>query len=453
MIRSIETIYGDLFDVLPTRDPEAFDACVTDGPYGIGFMGKEWDSFAPGREAARIVENRAKDSDNPNLKGRKRGPASSPSAVEYDRSLAGQRGFQDFCADWGREVLRVLKPGAHLISCGAPRSYHRMAAGLEDAGFEVRDCFAWLFGQGFPKSLNLPGGLGTALKPAYEPIILARKPLRGTVAGNMTQFGTGALNIEACRVGTSKDVPASESRSDGSSGIYGQGIGPGSGKGSGFDADVGRWPPNVLLTHSPGCDGECLPDCPVLALDQQSGPAGGSGQASGPTFAGGGSGPADFNTRGLNRTEPAPFYGDSGGASRFYPVFSWDPVVDVPFLYCPKPSRAERDAGCEHLVGRQRDESRDPEAPGANNPRNRGGQLRGNFHPTVKPIALMRWLLKLVVPPGGRVVEPFLGSGTTACAAVDLGIDLTGIEREAPYLQIARARIAAVAPLFAEEIA
>jgi site-specific DNA-methyltransferase (adenine-specific) len=198
-------LHGDCLDVLRSLEPDSIDACVTDPPYGIGFMGKEWDSFKPGKEQARVVVNRAIESDNPNLKGRTRGPASSPSAVEYDYSVKGLRAFQGWTEGWAAEVRRVLKPGGHLLVCGAPRSHHRMACGLEDAGFEIRDCLAWLFGQGFPKSLNLGDGLGTALKPAHEPIILARKPFKGTVAATVARYGTGALNIDACRLESDAD--------------------------------------------------------------------------------------------------------------------------------------------------------------------------------------------------------------------------------------------------------
>src|SRR5581483_11187718 len=194
--------HGDLFDVLPTLPEASIDACVTDPPYGISFMGKSWDNFSPAATAKRIVENKQIASDNPNLKGRTRGPASSPSAVEYDYTVKGLRGFQAWTADWSREVFRVLKPGAYLVVCGAPRSHHRMMCGLEDAGFVVRDCFAWLFASGFPKNKNLGEGRGTALKPAHEPIALAWKPFKGSIAANVATHGTGALNIDACRIAT-----------------------------------------------------------------------------------------------------------------------------------------------------------------------------------------------------------------------------------------------------------
>ncbi len=397
-------LFGDCVEVLAGLPADSIDACVTDPPYGIGFMGKQWDSFTPGREQARIVANRAIDSDNPNLKGRTRGPASSPSAVEYDYSRKGLQSFQAWTEGWSSAVLRVLKPGAYIVVCGAPRSHHRMMCGLEDAGFVVRDCFAWLFGSGFPKNLNLGDGRGTALKPAHEPIALAWKPFKGTITANVAKNGTGALNIDACRLVTVKDAHLI---------------------GEPDFADIGRWPANVLLDEEA-----------AAMLDEQSGEL-----ISG----------ANPTRRGSDKFRDA--YGDfkgqetcdaargldAGGASRFY--------------YVAKPSREERDFGTAGLTTRQRDESRKDGNPGGDNPRNRGLQQRGNFHPTVKPVELMRWLVRLVTPPGGVVLDPFLGSGTTGMAARYELRDFIGIEREAEYLAIAEARIAAVAPLFSEQAA
>ncbi len=422
---------GDLFDVLPTLDFKSVDACVTDPPYGIGFMGREWDTFKPEVGEARIVPNRAINSDNPNLKGRKRGPASSPSAVEYNRSLHGQREFQAWSERWAREVLRVLKPGAYLLVCGAPRSFHRMTCGIEDAGFEVRDCLSWLYGQGFPKSLNLGDGRGTALKPGWEPIILARKPFTGTVAANVERYGTGALNIDACRIegdsGTATrrtygfaDNPETAAESE-ARGVLRDRTDPAKKSRPNPSDDLGRWPANVLLDEDA-----------AAMLDEQSGEL-----TSGET-------PARHGVK-LDTTAYGRFAGAAnttwrdtctGGASRFF--------------YFAKSSREERDFGTESLTARQRDESRKACNPGGDNPRNRGLQPRGNFHPTVKPVELMRWLVRLVTLVGGVVLDPFMGSGTTGMACRYEHREFVGIEREAEYVQIAEHRIAAVAPLFAE---
>src|SRR3990167_8473910 len=226
---SLMLIRGDACRI-PLRDG-CMDACVTDPPYGIGFMGKEWDSFLPSTAAKKAGLRqygrlpRWKEN-NPNLKGRQVNGAISASQIEYDRTLEGQRAFQEWTERWAREVLRVLKPGGYIVVFGAPRSYHRMACGLEDAGFVIRDKFSWLFLSGFPKSLNfgckcgenpLPsergtrcercGGLtsavgkGPALKPSHEPICIAWKPFKGSITGTYIKHGTAAFNIDDCRTG------------------------------------------------------------------------------------------------------------------------------------------------------------------------------------------------------------------------------------------------------------
>jgi DNA modification methylase len=413
--------HGDCFDVLAAMPECSVDACVTDPPYGIGFMGREWDTFKPGVESARIVPNRAIESDNPNLRGRTRGPASSPLAVEYDYTVKGLREFQDWTERWAREVFRVLKPGAYIVVCGAPRSYHRMACGLEDAGFVIRDKFSWLFGSGFPKNLNLGDGKGTALKPAHEPIALAWKPFKGSITTCHEMHGTAALYIDACRISGTVQAGA------GSPG-FGSGRDDSYQLGTGREyQSQGRWPANVLLD-------EVAAD----ALDDQTEYLHGAGAA------------RDGSTAVVSENYGATSYemppnrnmrrlGDKGGASRFY--------------YVAKPSRAERELGCENLTARRRDDSRKEGNPGGDNPRNRGLQPRGNFHPTVKPVALMRWLVRLVAPPGGTVLDPFTGSGTTGMACALERVAFIGIEREAEYVEIINARIAAAQMLADEEAA
>ena len=416
--------HGDLFDVLPTIADETIDACVTDGPYGIGFMGRKWDTFKPGqvKQAHRLVKAEPIVSDNPNINGRRRSPAISPSQIEYDYSVKGLREFQAFTEAWGREVFRVLKPGAYIVSCGAPRAHHRMMCGLEDAGFEIRDCFAWLFGSGFPKSLNLGDGKGTALKPANEPIALAWKPFKGSITKCHEQHGTAALNIDACRLVVNDEDYARNASGDRG---HEQNRGRQSefGMTAGSASDIGRWPANVVMD-----------DVAAAELDEQTGEltSGGTPESRSAdkfrntygSFKGGES------ENGIGRS--------IGGASRFY--------------YVAKPSREERDMGCHDLQPRQRDDSRKEGNLGGDNPRNRGLQPRGNFHPTVKPVELMRWLVRLVTPPGGVVLDPFLGSGTTGMACVYEQRQFVGIEREAEYVEIAKRRIAAVAPLFTEAV-
>ena len=323
-----------------------------------------------------------------------------------------------------------MRPGGYLVACGAPRSYHRLASGIEDAGFEVRDSLAWLFGQGFPKSLNLDGawtGWGTALKPGYEPIVMARKPFDGSLTLNVQINGTGALNVDACRV---------EPRDGGITSA---------GAGAGVPA-AGRWPPNLVLTHSPDCTGRtCAPACPVQVLDAQSGASHSSDRVRqhDDTGAWHVRNPAEFETTGPS---------DSGGASRFFPAFRYGPE-DAPFLYTAKTSRAERDAGLAHLPRRAAGEvtgGRVEGSAGLKSPRAGAGRTNGarNFHPTVKPLALMRWLVRLVTPPDGLVIDPFFGSGSTGIAAADLGFRFLGMDKEAAYLAIANARVRGSAPLF-----
>src|SRR3990167_3168401 len=244
----LRLLLGDCIEQMRLLEVESVDALVSDPPYGIGFMGREWDTFTPEyiskRQAQSVKDTLQKHSPNANLRGRTVGAHSTPSGIEYDYTVKGLRGFQAWTELWAREAFRVLKPGAHAVVCGAPRAYHRMASGLEDAGFEIRDCLAWLFSSGFPKSLNLGEGLGTALKPAHEPIVLARKPFKGTVAANVAKHGTGALNIAACRIPGETESAARAER-------------------GGFKMTMqgdGRWPANVALD-----------DLAAMVLDEQSG--------------------------------------------------------------------------------------------------------------------------------------------------------------------------------------
>jgi site-specific DNA-methyltransferase (adenine-specific) len=331
---------------------------------------------------------------------------------------------------WAREAFRVLKPGAHAVVCGAPRAYHRMACGLEDAGFEIRDCLAWLFGSGFPKSLNLGEGLGTALKPAHEPIVLARKPFKGTVKGNVEKHGTGAMNIDAARIPFASDedqaaAAAAAAQRTSHNGLQGTSTFARTGDvqesidGYVGRMDLGRWPANV-----------CLDDLAAMVLDEQSGErvsTGGTGDAS--KVCGGVHGWTPSNTGG---------FGDIGGASRFY--------------YIAKPSREERDFGCGRLPTRSAGEltGRKEGSPGQKHGRSGTDRVGRNYHPTVKPVELMRWLVKLVTPINGTVIDPFLGSGTTGMACKYEQRNFIGIEREAEYIAIAEARIGSVAPLFSE---
>jgi site-specific DNA-methyltransferase (adenine-specific) len=502
-------LHGDCRHTLRTLAACSVDSIVTDPPYELGFMGKHWDA----------------------------------SGIAYD-------------IDMWRECLRVLKPGGHLLAFGGTRTYHRMAVAIEDAGFEVRDSIHWLYGSGFPKSLDVSkaidkrggyphlaaqigealkearirrgvtageadqmfcngtsnwswfegrprgqraptpatfarivaawpeldalaeavaeaerevvgsktsgiankdegprhtigasqavevditapatdaakrwDGWGTALKPAHEPIVVARKPLVGTVAQNVLQHGTGALNIDGGRVGTSDVLGGA--KAGWLKGGYVGGESP-QWDSRGTTVEGGRWPANLVLTHAADCADTCAAGCPVAELDRQSGERP-TGQVR----------PYERSSRpmfpvGQSMTYEKP--SDTGGASRFFTVTEWDPITDVPFRYVAKPGKTERNAGLDGL----------PEviagsmSGGAETRPNKGDTRtpRQNHHPTVKPLDLMRWLVRLVTPPGGTVLDPFLGSGTTAVAAILEGFDWVGCELTADYLPIIEGRTA-----------
>lgn len=335
----IRLLHGDCVEMLRGMPDCSIDAIVTDPPYGLGFMGKKWDALPPGPE-------------------------------------------------WAAECLRVLKPGGHLIAFGGQRTIHRLVVALEDSGFEIRDLIGWLNWQGFPKSLDASkaidaaagaeretapstsgairwSGWGTALKPCIEPATLARKPLDGTVAETVLKWGTGALNLDACRYrpgdlawpGPQENEVATHSRSGTNEGTSYQLGATDNNQSAG--QQIGRFPSNVYA--------------------------------------------------------------------------------------CPKAGRAERERGCEALPGMSgADAVGRVEGSAGLTPRSGAGRTAEhvrNFHPTVKPVQLMRWLVRLVTPPGGVVLDAFLGSGTTGVAAVAEGFDFIGIEQKREYLEIATARI------------
>jgi site-specific DNA-methyltransferase (adenine-specific) len=505
--------HGDSLEVLRAMAEASIDAVVCDPPYGLEFMGREWDTFGRGeaRSNATAGMSAAGYSDgarrieaptflggvNPRCKScghsqRGGSPCRCANPDFTDERGPRLRAFQAWTEDWARECWRVLKPGGHLLAFGGTRTWHRLTCGIEDAGFEIRDTITWMYGSGFPKSLDVskaidkaagatrevvdtklgqPGyantattgrmlptmtngaangyldvtapatdaakrwaGWGTALKPASEPIVVARKPLAGTVAGNVQAYGTGALNIDGCRVGNTGGTrdPGFDSHAPESVSAYGHGL---NGRSSVPVAGLGRWPSNVVLSHAATPDGEdlcadrCVPGCPIAELDAQSGYIEGGIRPARRSGIGFGEGAAGTN-------DGIAIKYDSGGASRFFPTFryeakapaserprigrgasagvtgnrcalcGWTDVSGSPCV-CPEPQWIARD-GSEGVVA----------------------------HPTVKPVDLMRWLVKLVTPPGGMVLDPFAGSGTTGEACIVEGFRVTLIELDPGHLPL-----------------
>lgn len=399
---------GDSMKVLGSLPADSIDSCVTDPPYHLT-TGKKGGSG----EASVNLDSPA---------GRARITAGFMGKKWDGGDIA-------FRPDFWALVLRALKPGAHLVAFGGTRTYHRMACGIEDAGFEIRDQLAWVYGSGFPKSSNQDGnwkGWGTALKPAWEPIVLARKPLIGTVPANLAAHGVGALNIDGCRVGFASDADREKAHENA--------LGPverskttkqifeGGRKNGGFadtHSSKGRWPANLCHDGSE----EVISSFPAMA-----------GAAAPVTLRNGDKFRTTFGAFAGNRDEHgSTFHGDSGSAARFF--------------YCAKASRNDRDAGCEAFEKKPLLWSSGEENPGSFQSEGTEKAAR-NSHPTVKPTDLMRWLCRLVTPPGGHVLDPFLGSGSTGRGAVLEGFSFTGIEREDEYARIAHARVMdAVGPI------
>jgi site-specific DNA-methyltransferase (adenine-specific) len=461
----VRMLHGDCLDEMKALPDASIDAVVTDPPYGLAFMGKAWDHGAPG-------------------------------------------------IPFWEEMLRVAKPGAHLLAFGGTRTVHRIATAIEDAGWEIRDMLVWGYASGFPKSLDVSkaidkaagadpidlgqspnwreskrdrekdggmevrgenagritapatpeaqawAGWGTALKPAWEPIVLARKPLAGTVASNVLAHGTGALNIDATRipVGEGEGDPSAQRKAYGYSEAAKKALGATvaaesasgfSGEVIGSDSSAGRWPANIVLTD-PIFDGD-YPDEVVGGGSSESGFMA-AGQQRIATQGGGGY-HGDFPDEATEHDT----YADAGGKSRFFQiprgaitsnsnVSSGLPDPHPWAFLVPKESRAMRERGLEGMpegmvAGRARADGRQWDIPGSTLAN--GKRKRANDHPTVKPLELMRHLVRLVTPRGGLVLDPFLGSGTTALACSEEGMRCIGIEQDAHYLDVAEGRLQA----------
>jgi DNA modification methylase len=415
VIGSCDLYLGDSEEILSRIG--SVDSVVTDPPYGLRFMAKRWDYEVPHAET------------------------------------------------W-KQCLTALKPGGHLLAFFGSRTYHRGVVQVEDAGFEIRDQIMWVYGSGFPKSLDVSKaidkaagakrevigrrtdraatlkrdirggkyigssknidlsaitapatdaakhweGWGTALKPAHEPIVLARKRLSGTVVENISSFGTGALNLALTRIPIAEDLHHyTPSKSGlGKNGIYGASSRvQGANSPTRYD-NRGRWPANFIHDGSPE----------VLTLFPQ---ANAGGNKTGTEASAG-----TKNLYGPYRGTSRASYADTGSAARFF--------------YCAKARKSDRDEGLEHFTPRRY--SHDGRKTPTETAYQRNNSVARNHHPTVKPTDLMRYLCRLVTPLGGVVLDPFMGSGSTGKAAVKEGFRFIGIEREPEYFEIACARIA-----------
>ena len=406
------------------------DSVVTDPPYELGFMGKSWDSTG----------------------------------------IAFQKETWEL-------AFQLLKPGGHLLAFSGSRTYHRMAVAIEDAGFEIRDQIMWLYGSGFPKSLNIgkavdkklgnkrkiigkyvaPSekpewtegrntagthfgssskkntfggeiskgnseyeGWGTALKPAHEPVVMARKPVEGTITENVLKHGTGGINIDGCRISLGGETPPSGSaKRVYKNNQYTEEKTYGENK---TTPESGRYPANVMHDGSE----EVLKEFPNTKSIK--------GKPRTATIK---------NQTRLNNSQEVFVnneYEDEGSAARYF--------------YCPKVSKSERNRGLDGFEEKQTSSMsgrRDPhnmeKSKIDNDVTGRFVTTRKNIHPTVKPIELMKYLCRLVTPKGGTVLDPFMGSGSTGMAAKDEGFDFIGIEKEEEYFEISNSRIKSQSPL------
>jgi DNA modification methylase len=572
----LSLLLGDCIERLRELPAASIDACVCDPPYGLEFMGAEWDRLDG--DGFRRAEN-PEDAGRENVFGRT--SRTSPeyktggAGIEADAKSAGGygqesdtnenayaaarvrygapgRAMQEWHEAWAREVFRVLKPGGWMLAFSGTRTYHRLACGVEDAGFEVRDQIDWVYGSGFPKGINVgkaidkklgaerevvgratgrkatpvqdfrggalhaggpnlridcsaitaPAtpeaaaweGWNTALKPGHEPVVVARKPLEGTVVENVLAHGTGALNIGGCRIGT---VSPGTKCSDWPE--------PCRGHGDPKPAPEGRWPANLILQHSAACvlrgtkqvrssgetdrpletgsgpstvlmggvdgslnrvqspgfavngletveDWECASDCPVRQMDEQSGNTKSvcsntfQPVKTSRGFKGGAFGNPEARRPDGHPTDERYVRGgftDVGGASRFFHCLPYE----APFLYVAKPAKGEKNAGLEHLAAQRKpwctgDTRPGKVADGMQSYAGRGEQPSvANHHPTVKGVQLMRLLIRLCCRRGATVLDPFLGSGTTGVAAFLEGMSFVGIEREESYYGLAQERL------------
>ena len=449
-------ICGDNIEIMAKMPDNCIDTIITDPPYGLGFMGKNWDTFKPEVVSQQMKRDTRTQKRRKLYGGRESdAPSAAMAAGRYDFNRNAE--FQQWFTVWATEVLRIAKPGAMMLIFGGTRTYHRLTCAIEDAGWQIRDCMIWLYGSGFPKSHNISkaidkakgprknlaeelqcstslsrksdivrahhtaahyadlvdlwDGYGTALKPAWEPIVVAMKLLDGTFAENAEKWGVAGLNIDGGRIKGTVDphnyTANRPCKIKGGWGFKGE-------KGT-EQHPQGRFPANLILDEEA-----------AAMLDEQSGVS-----KSPKTYKRGSDGFSTGNsgikTIGEKAGKDSLNFGDSGGASRFF--------------YTAKASRAERNAGLAGMEAKPikgRDEGQDIR----NVPYKLGISPVQNHHPTVKPLSLMEYLCRLTkTPTVGVVLDPFGGSGTTAIACVNTGRDYIIIEKDPEYCQIAEKRV------------
>ena len=393
-------------------DGKQVDSVVTDPPYHLTSITERYgkEGSAPAKDRDGLYQRQAK-----GFMGK-----------EWD---GGDIAFRK--ETW-ELAYKLLKPGGHLLAFSASRNYHRMAVAIEDAGFEIRDQIMWIYGSGFPKSLNLGDGWGTALKPAHEPIVMAKKRLEGTNKQNKDKYGTGGINIDGCRIKTNPEVDDMlrevERVQRDESNVW-------SNKNSGFKNEnnnltgvpiEGRFPANVMHDGS---------DVVKDIFPNSKG------------FVSNGDAKVGETSKGAIpplRRGNATSYGDDGSAARYF--------------YCPKTSKSERNVGLDNFTAKPmawgnqakaelKRGNLDFKGNQGDGSKHNKVEMRLNTHPTVKPVELMKYLCRLVTPKGGVVLDPFMGSGSTGMAAKDEGFDFIGIEKDEEYFKICESRIVRFAPL------
>jgi DNA modification methylase len=423
----------DAIDYLVCIPENSVDCCIVDGPYNLSFMGTSWDSFK--------VEKTAKSASGFGKNSKTNENQFAAARVRYNADLEANRAFEQWNETWARELYAALKPGAFLLAFGCTKTEHRLVSGIENAGFEIRDKISWWYATGSPKGVNLKGknaGKGTGISPAVEFICVARKPIsEKTVEANVNRWGTGCYNINDCRINRDKkDIPGwHNSGANGSNGYRGTNTfrirAMSADEIQGRNAEKGRWPKNIMLSH--------YPTCRAIGIKTEKGHAVNVGYTK------------NLQAPGWGKrrciTEKIP-----DTTEEIYECVEGCPIAELEkqkpgasrFYFVAKPSKSERDKGLSSL-----EEKKWVQYQTANGTSGKASSLsagrntqRRNLHPTLKPVKLMEYLIRLVCPESGIVLDHFMGSGTTGVAALNVGRKFLGCDNNAEYFEYARLRLA-----------